>query len=62
MESQIGKKVKVKFDFPLNNEIFEITGERKTEVEITGDFSAGTHNISQSQWIDKSEIKEFITS
>jgi hypothetical protein len=60
MESLIGKNVKVNFDFPLDNEVFEITGETKTEVQVTGDFSAGTHNLSQSQWIKKNLIKEYI--
>ncbi len=59
MESLIGRKVKMKYDFPLDNEVFEIIGERKNEVEIQGDFSAGTHNVCQSQWESKEKIKEF---
>lgn len=57
----IGKKVKVTYNFPLDNEVFEITNQRKGEVEVTGDFSAGTHNVSQSSWIPESKIKEFIS-
>jgi len=60
MESLIGKKIKVKYDFPLDNEVFEIIGERKNQIEIQGDFSAGTHNVLQSSWIDKNSIKEIL--
>lgn len=56
MESMIGKKVKMNYEFPLNDEIFEIIGERKNEVEIEGDFSA-MYNVSQSQWESKQMIK-----
>ncbi len=59
MESLIGRKVKMKFEFPLDSEIFEIIGERKEEIEIQGDFSAGTHGVCQSQWSKKTLIKEF---
>lgn len=58
MESLIGKKVTMKFKHPLDTEVFEIIGERKTEVEIHGDFSAGTHNVCQSEWQPKKRIKK----
>lgn len=28
-----------------------IVGIRKTEVELQGDFSGGTHNVSQKDWL-----------
>ena len=60
MESLIGRKIKTSYEFPLDNEIFEIIGERKHSVEIQGDFSAGTHNVCQQEWISKSMIKQYI--
>lgn len=60
MESLIGKNIKVNYGFPLDNEIFEIVGERKNQIEVQGDFSAGTHNVCQSEWIEKTMIKEFM--
>lgn len=59
-ELVIGKKVKVNYPFPLDNEIFTIIGERKTQYEIEGDFSAGTNNVCQSEWVEKSMVKEWI--
>lgn len=56
--SLIGLYTKVKYDFPLDNEIFEIIGERGDQIEIQGDFSAGTHNVCQSEWINKNMIKQ----
>lgn len=44
------------YGFPLDNEIFEIIGERKNQVEVQGDFSASTHNVLQSEWTDKKNI------
>lgn len=60
-KSVINQKVKLNYDFPLDNEVFEIIGERENQYEIKGDFSAGTNNVCQSQWIDKSEVKEWIS-
>ena len=59
-KSVINQKVKVNYEFPLDNEIFTIVGEREKQYEIQGDFSAGTHNVCQSEWIDKSMVKEWI--
>jgi len=56
--SLIGLWVKVDYGFPLDNEIFEIIGERENQIEVQGDFSAGTHNVCQSEWVDKSKIKQ----
>lgn len=55
----IGQKVKMLYDFPLDNEIFEITDQRGDEIEVTGDFSA-MHNVMQSQWDSQKKIKEFV--
>lgn len=56
--SLLGLMVKVKYGFLLDNELFEIIGERKNQIEIQGDFSAGTNNVCQSSWVDKSMIKQ----
>ena len=29
----------------------EVVGIRKTEVELQGDYSGGTHNVSQKDWL-----------
>jgi hypothetical protein len=39
------------------NEIFEVVGIRKTEIELEGDWSGGTHNLVQSSWVKKSDLK-----
>lgn len=31
-------------------EVFKVIGIRATEIEIQGDFSGGTHNVTQSSW------------
>lgn len=33
------------------NELMEVVGIRKTEVELKGDYSGGTHNVSQTDWL-----------
>lgn len=33
------------------HEPFKVVGIRENEVEIQGDFSGGTHNVSQKDWI-----------
>lgn len=55
----IGQKVKMLYDFPLDNEIFEITDQDGDQIEVTGDFSA-MHNVMQSQWDSQKKIKEFV--
>ena len=32
-------------------EPLKIVGIRKTEVELEGDFSGGTHNVTQKDWL-----------
>lgn len=55
----IGRKVLMKYSFPLDNEIFEIVGETKDEIKIRGDFSA-VYNYMQEDWDKKENISEFI--
>jgi len=57
---KLGNLIKMKFDFPLDNEIFRVIGLREKELEVEGDFSAGTHNVCQSCWYKKELIKEII--
>lgn len=33
------------------NELMEVVGIRKDSVELRGDFSGGTHNVSQTDWL-----------
>lgn len=49
-EPQLGMKV---FHEELyhGKELMEIVGIRKTEVELQGDYSGGTHNVSQKDWL-----------
>jgi hypothetical protein len=56
--SLVGLYTKINYGFPLDNEIFEIIGERDSQIEVQGDFSAGTHNVCQSEWVDKVKIKQ----
>lgn len=30
---------------------FKVVGIREDEIEITGDFSGGTHNVEQTSWV-----------
>ena len=40
------------------NERFEVIGIREKELELKGDWSGGTHNVSQSGWypVDKCKL------
>lgn len=55
MEIYIGQKVKHK-DIYNGKEEFEIVGIRKTEVELEGDFSGGTHKVTQTSWVPKNGL------
>lgn len=46
----IGQKVRHK-DLYGGKETFEIVGIRKDSVELEGDFSGGTHNVLQKDWM-----------
>ena len=36
---------------------FEVVGIRKDSVEIQGDWSGGIHNVSQTGWVNHTEIE-----
>lgn len=38
------------------HEPLKIIGIRKNQVELEGDFSGGTHNVTQSQWFDDKDV------
>ena len=38
------------------HEPFKIVGIREGEIEIDGDFSGGTHNISQKDWVKDEDV------
>ena len=49
-------------DVYAHSEPLEIIGIRKTELELEGDFSGGTHNVKQSDWlpiVGVSRIKDY---
>ena len=37
-------------------EPFKIVGIREKQVELQGDFSGGTHNVSQKDWFDDDKV------
>ncbi len=39
------------------NETFEVVGIREKELELKGDWSGGTHNVSQSGWYPVDQCK-----
>lgn len=43
-----------------HHEIFDVVGLREYEVELKGDFSGGTNNISQVSWVSRFGIKKVI--
>ena len=43
-------------DLYWGNEPFKIVGIRENEIEIEGDFSGGTHNVTQRDWINVEKI------
>lgn len=50
MEIYLGKKVYHQ-EIYNGKEIMEIVGIRKDTVELAGDYSGGTHNVFQKDWI-----------
>ena len=46
----IGQKVYHK-DIYDGKELMEVVGIRKTQVELEGDYSGGTHNVCQKDWV-----------
>lgn len=49
MSLQLGQKVFHK-DIYDGKELMEVVGIRKTQVELEGDYSGGTHNVTQTCW------------
>lgn len=52
MELYIGQKVRHKAVYK-GKEVFEIIGIRRDHVELEGDFSGGTHCVTQKEWLPK---------
>jgi len=54
-------------NYKLNDEVyhpvdaapFKVVGIRETEVEIEGDWSGGTHNVIQKDWVSPDVIKPY---
>jgi len=38
------------------HEPFKVVGIRQNQVELEGDFSGGTHNVSQKEWFDDDRV------
>jgi hypothetical protein len=53
-EYLIGCKVTTDY---YENEIFEIVNVRENEFELRGDWSGGTHNVSQTIWYPSVKCK-----
>ena len=45
--------------YPVDRAPFEVVGIRKDKIEIEGDFSGGTHNVTQRDWVPVGEIELF---
>jgi hypothetical protein len=43
-------------DLYWGHEPFKIVGIRENKIEIEGDFSGGTHNVTQRDWIDVEKV------
>jgi hypothetical protein len=50
IDLKIGQKVYHK-DLYWGREQMKIVGLRKNEVELEGDYSGGTHNVIQKDWL-----------
>lgn len=46
-EYRLGDKVLTE---EYKTEVFTVVGIRETELELNGDWSGGTHNVSQNTW------------
>lgn len=47
---------------PCDEAPFKVVGIRKNEVEIEGDWSGGTHNVCQRDWVSPESIKPYNAS
>lgn len=50
MEIRLGQKVRHK-EIYNGNETMEVVGIKKNEVLLKGDYSGGTHSVSQESWM-----------
>lgn len=50
MNIKLGQKV-YHMDLYDGEELMEVVGVRKTQVELEGDYSGGTHNVCQKSWL-----------
>ncbi len=56
-ELKIGQKV-YHSDVYFGKEPLEVVGIRKKEVELEGDYSGGTHKVTQKEWLPIDGIVE----
>lgn len=58
-EFNLGDKVTCKQGYD-HGEVFVVTGIKEDKIEVTGDWSGGTHCVWQSDWIKKEDCKLYI--
>ena len=51
---------KVTTDY-YENEVFEVVGIRKDELELRCDWSGGTHNVDQTSWYPIEKCKPVLS-
>jgi hypothetical protein len=47
----------VSIDLYNHSDVFKVVGIREMELELKGDWSGGTHNVSQSGWYPVKKCK-----
>ena len=52
-------KLDDKVYYPCDTAPFKVTGIKKNEIEIEGDFSGGTHNVCQKSWVGIDKAKPY---
>lgn len=57
MEELVEYKIGDLVYYPIDECPFEVVGLRKDQLEIKGDFSGGTHNVIQTDWVDINDVK-----
>jgi hypothetical protein len=58
-EFNLGDKVTCRQGYD-HGEVFVVTGIKEDKLEVTGDWSGGTHCVWQSDWIKKEDCKLYI--
>ena len=56
MQYKLGDLVTTEYYY--HGEVFEVVGIRKHELELKGDWSGGTHNVSQVSWYPIEKCKK----